>query len=107
MILGLAYKKNVDDVRESPSVELLEKLRIKGAEVAYSDPHVAKFPKMRRYQFDLGSVELTPESLAGFDCVLVATNHDGFDWDMIKKYSGLIVDTRGVFETGNDLIFRA
>jgi len=107
LILGLAYKKNVDDVRESPGMEILEKLLGKGAKVDYSDPHVPEFPEMRRYDYDLKSVELTPESLAEFDCVLVATNHDKFDWEMIKKYSRLLVDTRGVFVPDNELIFRA
>jgi len=107
LILGLAYKKNVDDVRESPGMEILEKLLGKGAKVDYSDPHVPEFPEMRRYDYDLNSVELTPERLAEFDCVLVATNHDKFDWDMIKKYSRLLVDTRGVFVPDSELIFRA
>jgi UDP-N-acetyl-D-glucosamine dehydrogenase len=95
LVLGVAYKKNVDDMRESPSVELMSLLQAKGAQIAYSDPHVPKFPKMRRYAFDLESIELTPQRLAGFDVVLLATDHDKFDYEMIEKSAELIVDTRG------------
>lgn len=98
LLLGLAYKKNVNDVRESPSVYLLELLRIKGAIVAYSDPFVPVFPKMREHRFDLRSVDITPESLDEFDCVLLATDHDAFDYDLILRHARLIVDTRGKYE---------
>src|SRR5690554_3227140 len=97
LVLGIAYKKNVDDMRESPSVEIMELIRDKGADVAYSDPHVAKFPKMRAHSFDLNSVALTAESLASYDAVVLATNHDGFDYDQIKENAKLIVDTRGIY----------
>lgn len=97
LVLGIAYKKNVDDMRESPSVELMEKLQKKGAVIAYSDPHVSVFPKMREHYFDLKSVELTPENLRGYDCVLVGTHHDAFDYRMIRTHASLIVDTRGVY----------
>ncbi|MCW5603846.1 MAG: nucleotide sugar dehydrogenase [Burkholderiales bacterium] len=97
LILGIAYKKNVDDMRESPSVALMELLRDKGAQIAYSDPHVPVFPKMREHRFDLKSIALTPETIAGFDCVIVATNHDAFDYALIRQHAGLIVDTRGVY----------
>lgn len=97
LVLGIAYKKNVDDMRESPSVEIMELVRDKGAEIAYSDPHVAKFPKMRAHNFDLSSVALTAESLASYDAVILATNHDGFDYDLIKQNAKLIIDTRGIY----------
>lgn len=97
LILGIAYKKNVDDMRESPSVILMEILRAKGASVAYSDPHVPAFPKMREHHFDLKSVALTPQSVASFDCIVLATNHDAFDYAMIKQHARLIIDTRGVY----------
>src|SRR5690554_4678159 len=97
LVLGIAYKKNVDDMRESPSVEITELIRDKGADVAYSDPHVAKFPKMRAHSFDLNSVALTAESLASYDAVVLATNHDGFDYDLIKQNAKLIIDTRGIY----------
>ena len=96
LVLGIAYKKNVDDMRESPSVALMEKLQDMGATIAYSDPHVPVFPRLRDHtHFDLRSVELTPEAIAGFDCVLIATDHDRFDYDAIKRHAKLIVDTRG------------
>lgn len=98
LVLGIAYKKNVDDMRESPSVQIMELLRDKGAEVAYSDPHVAVFPRMRHHTFNLESVELNPVSLTTFDCVVIATNHDRFDYEMIREYAQLIVDTRGVYQ---------
>ena len=107
LMLGIAYKKNVDDMRESPSVELMELLHNKGAEVAYSDPFIPVFPKMREHYFDLSSKTLTPEALATYDCVLIATNHDAFDYDMIQRYSKLIVDTRGVYLGQVDNVVKA
>jgi UDP-N-acetyl-D-glucosamine dehydrogenase len=97
LVLGIAYKKNVDDMRESPAVALMEILRAKGAEIAYSDPHVPIFPKMREHSFDLKSLPLSSGLLAGFDCVVIATNHDAFDYEIIKRHARLIVDTRGVY----------
>jgi UDP-N-acetyl-D-glucosamine dehydrogenase len=107
LVLGIAYKKNVDDMRESPSVFLMEKLRDLGAEIAYSDPHVPVFPKMREHHFDLASVPLTPASIAGFDCVLLATDHDKFDYPMIKANAKLIVDSRGKYLERADHIVKA
>jgi UDP-N-acetyl-D-glucosamine dehydrogenase len=98
LVLGVAYKKNVDDMRESPSVELMEILRDKGAIIDYADPHVPVFPKMREHQFELASVTLTPESIAGYDLVLLATDHSAFDYGLIKAHARLIVDTRGVYQ---------
>lgn len=97
LVLGIAYKKDVDDMRESPSIKLMELLQKKGAEVAYSDPHVPIFPKMRAHHFMLNSVELTRESIASYDLLLLATNHSAFDYDLIQKHAKLIVDTRGVY----------
>jgi UDP-N-acetyl-D-glucosamine dehydrogenase len=107
LVLGVAYKKNVDDPRESPSIELMEILEEKGAVIAYSDPHIAVFPRMRKHFFDLKSLELTAETLAAYDCVLIATNHDQFDYALIKKHSKLIVDTRGVYPEAAPNIVRA
>ena len=97
LVLGIAYKKNVDDMRESPSVKLMELLRDRGAEVAYSDPHVPVFPPMREHRFDLASVELTRESISSYDLLLLATNHSAFDYDFIQRHAKVIVDTRGVY----------
>jgi UDP-N-acetyl-D-glucosamine dehydrogenase len=97
LVLGIAYKKNVDDMRESPAVELMELLQRRGARVEYHDPHVPVFPKMREHRFDLKSVALGAETLRGYDVVLLATDHDAFDYELIRKNSRLIVDTRGRF----------
>jgi UDP-N-acetyl-D-glucosamine dehydrogenase len=107
LVLGLSYKKNIDDVRESPSVVLMELLREKGANVQYSDPYNAKFPKMREHRFDLESVPLTEENLLKADCVVISTNHDDFDYEMIRKYSKLIVDTRGVYRENYPNVIKA
>jgi len=97
LVLGIAYKKNVDDMRESPAVELMDLLARRGAQVDYSDPHVPVFPKMRDYRFDLRSVPLTQDALESYDVVLVATDHDAFDYALIRRHARLIVDTRGVY----------
>lgn len=97
LLLGIAYKKNVDDMRESPSVMIMEKLRDLGADVAYSDPHIPVFPKMREHRFELNSVPLAAETLGTYDAVVLATDHDRFDYEMIRTHAQLIVDTRGKF----------
>lgn len=97
LVLGLAYKKNVDDVRESPAIEIMELIRDKGAVLHYSDPHVPVFKKMREHSFDLASVELTSEALQSYDAVLITTDHEKFDLNMVKENAPLIIDTRGVY----------
>lgn len=96
LVMGLAYKPDVDDVRESPSFELIEKLDDLGARVDYNDPHVPATHRMRKYG-DLGmkSVPLSPESLKSYDAVLIATNHKVYDWQMVADHAKLILDTRG------------
>ena len=96
--------KNVDDMRESPSVELIELLLKKGAEVSFSDPFFKKFPVMRKHNLDVPSIDLSPKTLASFDVVLIATDHDAFDYDLIKSESNLIVDTRGRYEPDKNII---
>ena len=107
LILGIAYKKNVDDMRESPSVILMEKLRDLGAEIEYSDPHIPVFPKLREHHFDLRSVPLSAESLARFDCAILATDHDKFDYALINEHAKLIVDSRGKFLEPTAKVVRA
>ena len=97
LVLGIAYKNNVDDMRESPSVELMELLRAKGAEVAYSDPHVAVFPPMREHHFALESVALDAATIASYDVLLLATSHSAFDYALLLRHARLLVDTRGVY----------
>lgn len=97
LVLGLAYKKNIDDTRESPAVEIMDLLQAKGAHVQYSDPHVPMFPRKREYYFDLVSIALTADVLATYDCVVLATDHEAFDYEMLQRSAALIVDTRGRF----------
>ena len=97
LVLGIAYKKNVDDMGESPSVELMTLLLSRGAHVEYSDPHVPVFSLMRKYWFDLKSVPVTEQNLSRYDLILIATNHDDFDYEMIRRHARLIVDARGVY----------
>lgn len=107
LVLGITYKKNVADFRESPSVMLMEKLRALGAEISYSDPHVPTFPIMREHYFDLTSVELTATTLDRFNCVLLATDHDRFDYPHIKANAKLIIDCRGRYQEPADNIVKA
>jgi UDP-N-acetyl-D-glucosamine dehydrogenase len=94
-LLGMAYKKDVDDPRESPGFELMELLLEKGADVEYNDPHIPTLPAMRRYPgLRMSSRELTEEYLASRDCVLIVTDHSAYDWSWIARHAPLIVDTR-------------
>src|SRR6185503_8900499 len=94
-ILGLAYKKDVDDPRESPSFKLMELLQERGAIISYNDPHIPHLPAMRNFHVpELSSQPLTPEYLRSQDCVLIATDHSSYDWRFIAEHSRLIVDTR-------------
>jgi len=95
LLLGVAYKKDVDDLRESPSLKLLELLTGRGALIDYNDPYFPSLFKMRHYDFsNLRSVELTPDRLAAYDCVLIATDHSSYDYDAIVHSAKLVVDTR-------------
>ena len=107
LVLGIAYKKNVDDMRESPAVAIMEILRTRGAEVAYSDPHVPVFPKMREHNFELTSVVLNPKSIASYDAVVLTTNHDLFNYQEIASHARLVIDSRGVYRTGGTNIVKA
>jgi UDP-N-acetyl-D-glucosamine dehydrogenase len=95
LLLGVAYKKDVDDLRESPSLKLLELLTSRGVLLDYNDPYFAALHKMRHYDFSkLRSVDLTPDRLASYDCVLIATDHSSYDYDSIVRNAKLVVDTR-------------
>ena len=98
LILGLAYKPDIDDVRESPSFELIENLRDLGASVDYNDPHVARTHQMRRYDLHMASVPLTPESIASYHAVVISTAHAAYDWALIARHARLIVDTRNALK---------
>jgi UDP-N-acetyl-D-glucosamine dehydrogenase len=107
LVLGIAYKKNVDDMRESPSAEILRQLQEAGSEIAYCDPLVPHFPKMRHYQFQLDSTAFDADTLAAYDCVVIATDHDLFDYELLRNSARAIVDARGVFRQGGANIFPA
>jgi len=94
LVLGLAYKKDVDDLRESPSIELIELLRDRGAKVDYNDPHIAQTHKGREHDLRMKSVPISPASLRKYDAVLVATDHSAYDYDAIVRHSKLVIDTR-------------
>ncbi|MET3263544.1 UDP-N-acetyl-D-mannosaminuronate dehydrogenase [Bradyrhizobium japonicum] len=86
----------------------MEKLQDLGAKVAYSDPHVAVFPRLRHHTyFDLSSVSLTPDTIASFDCIVLATDHDRFDYAMIRDHASIIVDTRGKYLDAADNIVKS
>jgi UDP-N-acetyl-D-glucosamine dehydrogenase len=98
LILGLTYKRDVDDVRESPSLELIELLRNKGAKVDYNDPYVPMTRKMRHYDLKMTSVPLTDKNLSRYDCVVISTDHSSYDYGFIAKHSRLVVDTRNAMK---------
>ncbi len=110
-LLGIAYKKNVDDPRESPAFELMHLLLERGAIVTYSDPHIPQLPAMRHYDVpDLRSSDLTPEFLTSLDCALIATDHAAFDYELIVEHAPLILDTRNATKDvarGRDRIRKA
>jgi UDP-N-acetyl-D-glucosamine dehydrogenase len=97
LVLGAAYKKDTDDPRESPGLEIMEELIRKGAKVDYSDPHLPRLPGGRRHQIDLTSVPLTETSLRGYDAALLVTDHSHFPYELIYRTASLIVDSRNAF----------
>lgn len=99
LVLGLAYKPDIADVRESPSFEMIELLIDRGARVEYSDPFVPKTWKMRKHDLNMSSVPLTEHSIASYDAVIVSTNHSVFDYGMISRHATLVVDTRDAMRT--------
>lgn len=108
LILGLAYKKNIDDLRESPALIILEKLMDKGAEVSFSDPHIP-FVQLKNSENSttIESCALSPQVLKNSDCVVITTNHDQFDYELILRHSPLIVDSRGVWQEPHEHVFKA
>ena len=98
LVLGVAYKKNVDDMRESPSLRLIEMIEERGGQTVYHDPHIAEIPMTREHAALAGrrSVALTAEAVAGYDAVVVATDHDAVDYRLVVENAKLVVDTRNV-----------
>ena len=104
LVLGLAYKKNVDDLRESPSLELIDELIERGSDVSFSDPFFKEIPQTRKYQIKVKSQKLSPKSLRSADLVLIATDHDGFDYQLIASHAKLIIDTRGRMQPSDNVV---
>ncbi|WPY97032.1 nucleotide sugar dehydrogenase (plasmid) [Limimaricola variabilis] len=108
LVVGIAYKRDVDDMRESPSVLVMERLREWGARLDYCDSNVPVFPRMREHDFDLRSVTLSPEMVAEYDAVVLLTDHSDVDYDMLRSHARLLVDTRGRYRGHNgDNLVRA
>jgi UDP-N-acetyl-D-glucosamine dehydrogenase len=110
-ILGVAYKKDIDDPRESPSFKIMELLQARGAVISYNDPHIPTLPSMRHYQVPrLASESLTPEYLVALDCMVIATDHSAYDCELIVKFARLVVDTRNATRNvtqGREKIYKA
>ena len=94
LVLGLAYKKDIDDVRESPSIELIELLKSKGAKVDYNDPYISRTHKQREHNLKMTSRKLSAKMLGSYDVVLISTDHSDYDYNWIVKNAKLVVDTR-------------
>ncbi len=94
MLIGVAYKKNVDDMRESPALRIIELFQKSGVEICYHDPHIPTLPPSRNYAFDMSSVELTPEEISKCDAVVIITDHDRVDYRILAEHAQLVVDTR-------------
>ena len=107
LALGIAYKRDVDDMRESPAVRVMELLRDRNVSIEYSDCKVPVFPKMREHHFDLRSVELTPDKIASYDCIVVLTDHTDFPYELILDHAQLIVDTRGCYRKAHPKVVKA
>ncbi len=107
LILGISYKKNVDDPRESPSFPIIKLLEEKGAKVDYNDPYFEKIPEMRKYKFEKNSVELTKKNLSRYDCVIIVTDHSSYDPDFITENSRLVIDTRNLIKKSKNNLVKA
>ncbi len=103
LVVGIAYKKNIDDIRESPAAEIIELLWAAGAAVAYHDPHIPRFPQMRDHAIDLASVPLDEPAVTAHDCVLIVTDHDAVDYELIGRHAGLVVDSRNAMARVKEL----
>jgi UDP-N-acetyl-D-glucosamine dehydrogenase len=104
LLLGLAYKKNVNDCRESPAFNFIEILKKKGSQVYYTDKYISKVPKLRDFDIKLKSIQLNKKKIREFDIIIIVTDHDYFDYKLIMDNAKLIVDTRGVYKIKADNI---
>ncbi len=97
LVLGIAYKKNVDDMRESPATKIMDLLAKKGALIDYSDPHIPVFTATGNNPGKLKSIAITAKTISRYDCAVLITNHDAFDYKLIKRHAKLIIDSRGIY----------
>lgn len=104
LVIGLSYKKNVDDTRESPSFKIIEQLILENFTVNYFDPFWKKFPKQRKYKFNLNYKSLNKKNIKSHDCILILTDHDNINYKLIEQNSKLIFDTRNRIKTKKNLI---
>src|SRR5262249_30766878 len=109
LILGLAYKKDIDDPRESPAFEIIDELLKMGSRISYHDPHLPRAPNMRTWPDlpELTSRSLTPELLASQDAAILVTDHTGVDYELVARHCSLIVDSRGVYRANLPNVVRA
>ncbi len=107
LILGVSYKKDVDDLRESPSLSIIKSLLLKGAHISFSDPHIKTLQNPIQLSEQLESVKLSSETLSSFDLCVLVTDHSDFDYELIRRGSNLIIDTRGKFSPEKNIIYRA
>jgi UDP-N-acetyl-D-glucosamine dehydrogenase len=107
LILGIAYKKDVNDTRESPALEIIEILRNLGSLVEYSDSYVPYISNLRNYKIKMKHVKLSPQKISKYDAIVIVTNHSNFDYEMLLKNAKLIVDTRNVFSKSNKNVVKS
>lgn len=110
LVLGVAYKPDIDDMRESPALRIMEILESDGAKVDYNDPYIPKVSEQRQTKLRKESVPLSEQVLKQYDAVIIVTNHSSYDYQWIVKNSQLVVDTRGVtkgIDAGSEKIVRA
>ena len=105
LILGIAYKKNINDCRESPAFEIIKILEKNKSFVDYSDPYIKQIPKLRKYKFKKKSIKLSPKVIRKYDAVILVTDHDKFNYKLLEKESKLIIDTRHIFNKKNKNVF--
>lgn len=107
LVLGISYKPDVDDARESPALNIFSELYKNGADVDYSDPYFSELPHTRKFNIEKKGIDLTPSNISSYDAVILLTNHTKYDYDLIYQNANLIIDTRGVYDVDNIKVIRA
>ena len=107
LVLGVAYKKNINDCRESPAFEIIKRLKNKKVIVEYNDPYINKIPKLRNYNFNMKSIRLNKKNLQSFDATIIVTDHDSYNYEMIRKNSLVLIDTRNTYKKEYDNVHLA